>query len=146
MIEKTDLWAWLWATLDALGGIAVEYEEENRQLKETIERLRALAANRPDREAKAEELAAEPPLMDFGNIPPGQKKAWAEETWKQGRKTVAEMMGWVWNPTDKCWMHGDKRIHRAVDDKWMVSQKGKYLHGTFLDLEEAKAAFKEDGL
>jgi hypothetical protein len=80
MIEKTDLWARLWATLDALGGIAVEYEEENRQLKETIERLRALAANRPDREAKAEELAAEPPLMDFSNIPLEQKKAWAEET------------------------------------------------------------------
>jgi hypothetical protein len=144
MIEKTDLWARLWATLDALGGIAVEYEEENRQLKETIERLRALAANRPDREAKAEELAAEPPLMDFANIPPEQKKAWAEETWKQGRKTVAEMMGWVWNPTDKVWMQGDKRIHPTVNDKWMVSLKGKYLPGTFAELEEAKATFPEE--
>jgi hypothetical protein len=87
------------------------------------------------------EPAAEPPLADFGNIPPAQKKAWAEETWTEGRKKVAQAMGWVWNPTDKCWIQGDKSIHPAINAKWMISLNGKYLPGTFAGLEEAKAAF-----
>jgi hypothetical protein len=33
---------------------------ENRQLRETVERLRVLAANRPEREAKAAELVHQP--------------------------------------------------------------------------------------
>jgi hypothetical protein len=145
MTEKTELWARLWAAVSTFAAIAKEYEEENRQLRETIERLRALAANRLDREAKAMELAAKPPLTDFGNIPPEQKKAWAEETWKEGRKMVAQMMGWIWNPTDKCWIQGDKRLHATVNSRWMISHKGKYRRGTFFDLEEAKAAFGREG-
>jgi hypothetical protein len=55
------------------------------------------------------------------------------------------MMGWVWDPTDRCWIQADRRIHRTFNDKWMVSHKGKYLPGTFLGLEEAKAAFDAEG-
>jgi hypothetical protein len=57
MTEKTDLWARLWVAIGNIASIAREYEEENRELRETIERLRVLAANRPDREAKATGLA-----------------------------------------------------------------------------------------
>lgn len=57
MTEKTDLWARLWAAIGTIATIAREYEEENRELRETIERLRVLAANRTERQAKAEELA-----------------------------------------------------------------------------------------
>jgi hypothetical protein len=116
MIEKTDLWAWLWATLDALGGIAVEYEEENRQLKETIERLRALAANRPDREAKAEELAAEPPLMDFANIRSSPSCArWSPAACPAGRDRscalALALTCWAYDTAPRCpcassgWQH-----------------------------------------
>ncbi len=46
-------WTWLLGIVPALTTIAEEYDNENRQLRETIERLRVLAANRPDREARA---------------------------------------------------------------------------------------------
>lgn len=42
-----------------------------------------------------EEPAAEQPPMDFLNISPEQKKAWAEEIWTEGRKKIARMEGLV---------------------------------------------------
>jgi hypothetical protein len=53
-------------------------------------------------------------------------------------RPVAEMMGWVWNPTDKAWMQGDMRIHPTVNDKWMISHQGKYLPGTFAGLRKPR--------
>lgn len=67
--------------------------KEVERLTGLVEQLRALASSREQREAKAGEVIEEArQLTDFGAIPPEQKKAWAEETWQQGRQAVRDLV------------------------------------------------------